>query len=77
MPQKLKCFKPSKHFSLNLANLKAETSLLSALSHLYYLDRHEPLNFAIQYSETRKALGFGIGEFKKIYAAYVKQRGAK
>jgi hypothetical protein len=35
MPQKLKCFKPSKHFSLNLANLKAETSLLSALSHLY------------------------------------------
>jgi hypothetical protein len=69
--------KPSLHFSLNLANLKAETSLLSALSHLYYLDRHEPLNFAIQYSETRKELGFGIGEFKAIYTAYLKQRGAK
>ena len=75
--QNLAADKPSKHFSLNLANLKAETSLLSALSHLYYLDRHEPLTFAIQYSETRKALGFGIGEFKKIYAAYLKQRGAK
>ncbi len=76
MPQKLTGFKPSLHFSLNLANLKAETSLLSALSHLYYLDRHEPLNFASQYSGTRKALGYVIGEFKAIYTAYVKQRGA-
>jgi len=52
-------------------------SLLSALSTLYYLDRHEPLSFAIQYPQTRKALGFGIGEFKSIYKAYVKQRGGK
>jgi len=68
---------PSTYFSLNPTNLKAENSLLSALSHLYYLDRHEPLSFAIQYPQTRKALGFGIGEFKAIYKAYVKQRGAK
>lgn len=77
MPQKLAGFNPSKHLSLNSTNLKAETSLLSALSHLYYLDRHEPLSFAIQYSETRKALGYGISAFKAIYKAYVKQRGDK
>ena len=52
-------------------------SLFSALSTLYYLDRHEPLNFAIQFEETRKALGYGIGAFKKIYRAYLKQRGTK
>ena len=73
--QNLAADKPSKHFSLNLANLKAETSLLSALSHIYYLDRHKPFNFAIQYSETLKTLGYCIGELKKIYTDYVKQRG--
>jgi hypothetical protein len=52
-------------------------SLFSALSTLYYLDRHEPLSFAIQYPQTRKALGYGIGEFKAIYTAYVKQREGK
>lgn len=77
MRQNLSSDKQSTYFSLNLANLKAETCLLSALSHLYYLDRHEPLSFALQYPQTRKALGFGIGEFKKIYTAYVKQREAK
>lgn len=65
MHQNLTSFNPSQYFSL-----------LSALSTLYYLDRHEPLNFALQYPQTRKALGYGIGEFKAIYAAYVKQRGA-
>jgi hypothetical protein len=51
--------------------------LLTVLSSLYYLDRHEPLSFALQYPQTRKALGYGIGEFKAIYKAYAKQRGAK
>jgi hypothetical protein len=74
MRQNLSSDKQPTYFSLNLANLKAETCLLSALSHLYYLDRHEPLNFTIQYAETRKALGYGIGEFKAIYTAYLKQR---
>lgn len=60
---------------MNIHNYSTK-QLLTALSTLYYLDRHELLNFAIQYSETRKALGFGIGEFKAIYRAYVKQRGA-
>jgi hypothetical protein len=66
MPQNLTGCNPSLNFSL-----------LSALSTLYYLDRHEPLSFALQYPQTRKALGYGIGEFKKIYTAYVKQRGGK
>ncbi len=65
MHQNLTGFNPSQYFSL-----------FSALSTLYYLDRHEPLSFALQYPKTRKALGYGIGEFKAIYAAYLKQRGA-
>ncbi len=65
MPQNLTGFNPSQYFSV-----------FSALSTLYYLDRHEPLTFALQYPQTRKALGYGIGEFKAIYAAYKLQRGA-
>ena len=64
------------HQNLAGCNPSLNFSLLSALSTLYYLDRHEPLSFALQYPQTRKALGFGIGEFKAIYKAYVKQRGA-
>ena len=76
MPQKLTSFKPFQYFSLNATNLQVETSLLAALSSLYYLDRHEPLRFTLQYDETRKTYGYGIGEFKAIYSAYKKQRGA-
>ena len=53
------------------------SSLLSSLSQLYYLQRFEPFFFTLEYPKTRKALGYGIGEFKAIYKAYVKQRGAK
>lgn len=62
--------------SIKSHNSQDKTKLLTALSSLYYLQRHEPLTFALQYPQTRKALGYGIGEFKAIYAAYVKQRGA-
>ena len=61
---------------MNINNFSTK-QLLTVLSTLYYLDRHEPLNFAIQFEETRKALGYGIGAFKKIYRAYKLQRGAK
>jgi hypothetical protein len=80
MPQNLADFNPSSYFTIS--NSKSHKSqyeicLLTALSSLYYLDRHEPFNFAIQYSETSKALGYGIGELKKIHAAYKLRRGAK
>ena len=65
------------HQNLAGCNPSLNFSLLSALSTLYYLDRHEPLSFAIQYPQTRKALGYGIGEFKAIYTAYVKKREGK
>lgn len=76
MPQKLTDFNPSLHFTRKEL-IDFNLSLLSNLSYLFYLQCHEPLNFAIQYPQIRKALGYGIGEFKAIYAAYVKQRGAK
>ena len=66
MHQNLAGFNPSLNFTL-----------LSALSTLYYLDRHEPFFFTLEYPRIRKALGYGICEFKAIYKAYVKQRGAK
>ena len=52
-------------------------SLLSDLSYLFYLQRHEPLSFAIAYERVRKAQRLTISEFKAIYKAYLKQRGAK
>jgi hypothetical protein len=64
------------HQNLTGRNPSLYSTLLSALSTLYYLDRHEPIFFTVEYSQTRKALGYGIGEFKAIYTAYVKQRGA-
>jgi len=69
MPEKLNLGKRRSNPSINF-------TLLSALSTLYYLDRHEPLSFALQYPQIRKALGYGIGEFKGIYKAYKLQRGA-
>lgn len=53
------------------------SSLLSTLSQLYYLQRFEPFFFSLEYPRIRKALGYGIGEFKAIYKAYLKQRGGK
>lgn len=50
-------------------------SLLSDLSYLFYLQRHEPLSFAIAYERVRKAQRLTISAFKAIYKAYVKQRG--
>jgi hypothetical protein len=57
-------------------SVKAYQNLLTALSNLYWLQRHEPLNVNLQYPETRKAFKYGIGEFRSIYTAYKKQRGA-
>ena len=56
----------------NAKNVK----LLTDLNLLQYLERTEPLNFAIAYASTRKALKLTLTEFKAIYTAYKKQRGA-
>ena len=64
------------HQNLAGCNPSLHCNLLSLLSQLYYLQRFEPLSFALKYPEIRKALGYGIGEFKAIYKAYLKQRGA-
>jgi len=62
--------------SIKVRNLHGLTVLLSELSLLYFLERTEPLNFAIAYASTRKALKPTLTEFKAIYTAYKKQRGA-
>jgi hypothetical protein len=65
------------HQNLAGCNPSLYSSLLSTLSQLYYLQRFEPFFFTLEYPRIRKALGYGIAEFKAIYTAYVKQRGAK
>jgi hypothetical protein len=62
--------------SIKPRNLHGLTVLLNELSLLFYLERTEPLNFAIAYASTRKALKLTLTEFKAIYTAYKKQRGA-
>ena len=64
-------------YSIKSQKSHYETGLLTTLSTVYYLDRHETLSLAIQYFEICKALSYGIVEFKAIYSAYVKQGGAK
>ena len=51
--------------------------IYSDLNILLYLEAHEKLSFEIKYESTRKALGFGIGAFRRLYRAYKMQRGAK
>lgn len=82
MPQNFASCKESRNSSSNfttetLFKCEIDTKLFSDHSSHTYRDRHDPLSSAIQYSETHKALGYGIGKFKKIYTAYVKQGGAK
>jgi len=62
--------------NIKTRNLHGLTVLLSKLSFLYFLERTEPLNSAIAYASTRKALKLTLTEFKAIYTAYNKQRGA-
>lgn len=81
MPQNFASCKESRNSSSNFTTetpfkCEIDTKLFSDHSSHAYRDRHKPFNFAIQYSEIRKTLGYSIGELKKIYAAYVKQRGA-
>ena len=67
---------PSLHFTRKRL-IDCNLSLLSDLSYLFYLQRHEPLSFAIAYERVRKAQRLTISGFKAIYKAYLKQRGAK
>ena len=53
-----------------------KTKFFSAPASFYWLQRSEPLSFTLQYPEIRKALKYGISEFKTIYTAYKKQWGA-
>jgi hypothetical protein len=57
-------------------NIDCNLSFLSDLSYLFYLQRNEPLSYAIAYERVRKAQKLTISAFKAIYKAYVKQRGA-
>ncbi len=52
-------------------------SFLSDLSYLFYLQRHEPLSYAIAYERVRKAQKLTISAFKAIYKAYKLERGVK
>ena len=47
------------------------------LNILLYLETHEGLSFEIKYEATRKALGYGIAAFRRLYRAYKLQRGVK
>jgi hypothetical protein len=76
MPQKLAGFNPSPNFTRKEL-IDCNLSLLSDLSYLFYLQRHEPLSYAIAYERVRKAQKLTISAFKAIYKAYVKQREAK
>ncbi len=76
MPQNLSGFNPSLHFTRK-GLIDCNLSLLSDLSYLSYLQRYEPLSFAIAYERVRKAQKLTISGFKAIYKAYVKQRGGK
>lgn len=51
--------------------------IYSDLNILLYLETHERLNFEVKYEATRKALGYGIAAFKRVYRAYKNERGAK
>lgn len=74
MPQKLTGFNPSLHFTRK-ALIDYPLSFLSDLSYLFYLQRYEPLSYAIAYERVRKAQKLSISAFKAIYKAYMKQRG--
>jgi hypothetical protein len=75
MPQNLAGFNPSPYFTRKEL-IDFPLSLISDLSYLFYLQRNEPLSFAIAYERVRKAQKLTISAFKAIYKAYVKQRGA-
>jgi hypothetical protein len=66
---------PSLHFTRK-GLIDFPLSLVSDLSYLSYLQRHEPLSFAIAYERVRKAQKLTISAFKAIYKAYKLQRGA-
>lgn len=74
MPQKLAGSTPFFNFTRKEL-IDCNLSLLSDLSYLFYLQRHEPLSYAIAYERVRKAQKLTISAFKAIYKAYVKQRG--
>ena len=74
MPQNFASCKESRNSSSNFTTetsfkFEIDTKSFSAHSSHTYRDRQEPLSFAIQYSETLKALGYGISAFKAIYTA--------
>ena len=57
-------------------NIDNHQSLLIHLSDLLYLEKHEPLNFALAKVKLRKALKLTLTEFRAIYTAFKKQKGA-
>ncbi len=74
MPQNLTVFNPSPHFTRKEL-IDYSLSLISDLSYLFYLQRHEPLSYAIAYERVSKAKKLTINAFKAIYKAYELQRG--
>lgn len=51
--------------------------IYSDLNYLLYLETHERLNFEVRYEATRKALGYGIAAFRRVYSSYKLERGVK
>ncbi|MFZ4558412.1 MAG: hypothetical protein ACOYN8_18770 [Pseudanabaena sp.] len=49
--------------------------IYSDFNYLLYLETHEGLNFEVKYEATRKALGYGIAAFRRLYRAYKSERG--
>jgi hypothetical protein len=65
--------------NINNFNTKCDlhTKLYSDLNYLLYLETHERLNFEVRYEATRKALGYGIAAFRRVYSSYKLERGVK
>ena len=76
MHQNLAGFNPSLHFTRKEL-VDCNLSLLSDLSYLFYLQRNEPLSYAIAKVKLRKALKLTLTDFSDIYTAYVNEREGK
>ncbi|MFZ4558146.1 MAG: hypothetical protein ACOYN8_17410 [Pseudanabaena sp.] len=76
MPQKLSDHATNLRIACNSLSYFTRKELLSDLSYLFYLQRHEPLSYAIAKVKVRKAFNLTLAEFRDIYTAYKLQRGA-
>ena len=80
MPQKFAdskktFFASSLHFTTTTAHIDNRLYILTELSDLLYLEKHEPFTFALAKVKLRKQLKLTLTEFRAVYTAYKLQRG--